>query len=169
MPMTDAPSLLQRSALGLWFLGLGALGLLRWWMRHARDAGSAATDPVMQVWWWGSLAIAVLASCGHLQTVELHAGLSADGRQVVIDETHHDSAGVRAGDRIEWVCRCPEGAEFTVENLHYAGALDPVTLEVDKATTEERRRQRPHGLPLFDRGPSFQAGEAEWYAKHSRG
>jgi N-methylhydantoinase B len=50
----------------------------------------------------------------------------------------------------------------------YGVALDPVTLEVDKATTEERRRQRPHGLPLFDRGPSFPAGEAEWYAKHLR-
>jgi hypothetical protein len=71
------------------------------------------------------LAVAVLAGCGHLQTVELHAGLSADGSQVVIDETHHDSAGVRAGDRIEWACRCPEGAEFAVENPHY-GALDPV-------------------------------------------
>lgn len=50
------PTLLQRCALGLWFLGLGALGLLRWWMRHARDA-EAATDVVMQVWWWGSLVL----------------------------------------------------------------------------------------------------------------
>lgn len=72
MPMTDAPSLLQRSALGLWFLGLGALGLLRWWMRHARDAGSAATDPVMQVWWWGSLAIAVLGAVWIARAVAAH-------------------------------------------------------------------------------------------------
>ena len=34
--MNPSPTLLQRCALGLWFLGLGALGLLRWWMRYSR-------------------------------------------------------------------------------------------------------------------------------------
>jgi hypothetical protein len=58
--MTPPPSsLLQRSALGLWFLGLGALGLVRWWMRHARDA-QADSDPVMQLWLGGSIGLLLL-------------------------------------------------------------------------------------------------------------
>jgi hypothetical protein len=52
-------TLLQRSALGLWFLGLGALGLVRWWMRHARDA-QADADRVMQLWLGGSVGLLLL-------------------------------------------------------------------------------------------------------------
>jgi N-methylhydantoinase B len=47
----------------------------------------------------------------------------------------------------------------------YGVALDALSLEIDKATTEERRKQRTSALPLFDRGPSFAQGEAEWLAK----
>jgi N-methylhydantoinase B len=47
----------------------------------------------------------------------------------------------------------------------YGVVLDPLTLELDKAATEARRRQRTGVLPLFDRGPGFAAAEAEWYAK----
>jgi hypothetical protein len=47
----------------------------------------------------------------------------------------------------------------------YGVALDPLSLEIDKALTDERRKQRPHTLPLFDRGPSFAQGEAEWHAR----
>jgi N-methylhydantoinase B len=49
----------------------------------------------------------------------------------------------------------------------YGVALDPVTLEIDKAATEECRKARFKSLPLFDRGPSFAQGEAEWFAKRS--
>jgi N-methylhydantoinase B len=49
----------------------------------------------------------------------------------------------------------------------YGVALDPLSLEVDKPATDEHRRQRPSTPPLFDRGPSFAQGEAEWYAKRS--
>ena len=66
-----ASSLLQRCALGLWFLGLGALGLLRWWMRYARDAG-ATSDPVMQAWLWGSLAIAALGGGWIARAIAAH-------------------------------------------------------------------------------------------------
>jgi hypothetical protein len=59
--MPQTPTLLQRCALGLWFLGLGALGLLRWWMRYSRDA-QAGSDPVMQVWLWGSVALVLLGA-----------------------------------------------------------------------------------------------------------
>lgn len=59
--MTPSPTLLQRCALGLWFLGLGALGLLRWWMRYTRDA-RVEHDPVMLVWLWGSVALVVLGT-----------------------------------------------------------------------------------------------------------
>jgi N-methylhydantoinase B len=49
----------------------------------------------------------------------------------------------------------------------YGVVLDPATLEIDKAGTEERRRDRPTISPLFDRGPTFAEAEAEWYAKRS--
>jgi N-methylhydantoinase B len=49
----------------------------------------------------------------------------------------------------------------------YGVVLDPLTLEIDKAGTEERRRDRPAISPLFDRGPTFAEAEAEWYAKRS--
>jgi N-methylhydantoinase B len=51
----------------------------------------------------------------------------------------------------------------------YGVVLDPNSLEIDKAGTEERRTQRSTSLPLFDRGPSFAQGEAEWLAKHASG
>jgi N-methylhydantoinase B len=47
----------------------------------------------------------------------------------------------------------------------YGVALDPLSLEIDKAPTDEHRKQRSTILPLFDRGQSFAQGEAEWYAK----
>jgi N-methylhydantoinase B len=47
----------------------------------------------------------------------------------------------------------------------YGVVLDALSLEIDKAATEERRKQRVNTLPLFDRGPSFAQGEAEWMAK----
>ena len=46
----------------------------------------------------------------------------------------------------------------------YGVVLDPVTLDVDKAATEERRQHRPGTPSLFDRGPTFAQAEAEWYA-----
>jgi hypothetical protein len=47
----------------------------------------------------------------------------------------------------------------------YGVVLDPLSLKVDKAATEECRRQGPPARPLFDRGPTFAQGEAEWQAK----
>jgi N-methylhydantoinase B len=50
----------------------------------------------------------------------------------------------------------------------YGVALDPLNGEIDKAATEECRRRGPRSLPLFDRGPNFAQGEAEWYEQRSR-
>jgi hypothetical protein len=50
---------LQRLALGLWFLGLGALGLLRWVMRAARH-GDAGNDAVAWIWLIGSALLCVV-------------------------------------------------------------------------------------------------------------
>lgn len=50
----------------------------------------------------------------------------------------------------------------------YGVVLDPLSFEIDKTATEERRQQGPHALPLFDRGSAFAQGEAEWYTKRSR-
>jgi N-methylhydantoinase B len=49
----------------------------------------------------------------------------------------------------------------------YGVVLDPLSLEIDKAATEDRRKQRASVLPLFDRGPSFAQGEAEWMARRA--
>jgi hypothetical protein len=46
-------------------------------------------------------------------------------------------------------------------------ALDPLTLEIDQAATEERRQHRPSIALLFDRGPTFAPAEAEWRAKRA--
>ncbi|HXH08721.1 MAG TPA: hydantoinase B/oxoprolinase family protein [Alphaproteobacteria bacterium] len=51
----------------------------------------------------------------------------------------------------------------------YGVVLDPHTFDIDKAATEERRKQRANTLPLFDRGPTFPEAEAEWYAQRSSG
>jgi N-methylhydantoinase B len=50
----------------------------------------------------------------------------------------------------------------------YGVVLDPLSFEIDKAATDERRQQGACALPLFDRGPAFAQGEAEWYVKRSR-
>lgn len=55
-----SPTLLQRSALGLWFAGLGVLGLARWAMRHARDG--SASDIAIHAWLFGSLALTALGA-----------------------------------------------------------------------------------------------------------
>jgi N-methylhydantoinase B len=49
----------------------------------------------------------------------------------------------------------------------YGVVLDPLTLEVDTASTEARRKERPSAVPLFDRGPTFAAAEAAWHATRS--
>jgi N-methylhydantoinase B len=49
----------------------------------------------------------------------------------------------------------------------YGVVLDPVSLELDKAATEERRKGRGDSPPLFDRGPRFAEAEAEWHAKRA--
>ena len=49
----------SRHALGLWFLGIAALGFLRWWMKIARDAGPVQAPDVM-LWLAGSIAMAAI-------------------------------------------------------------------------------------------------------------
>ena len=50
---------LARHALGLWFLGIAALGFLRWWQKTAGDAG-AVHAPDVVLWLAGSIAIAAI-------------------------------------------------------------------------------------------------------------
>jgi N-methylhydantoinase B len=51
----------------------------------------------------------------------------------------------------------------------YGVLLEPESLEIDKEATLERRRERPKPSALFDRGPGFAEGEAEWHARRSPG
>lgn len=49
----------RRFALGLWFLGLGVVGLLRYGMKAARDA-AITSDPVAWLWLIGSVVVCVI-------------------------------------------------------------------------------------------------------------
>ena len=50
---------LARRALGLWFLAIAALGLLRWWMKVGRE-GAAAQTPDAMLWLGGSIVLAIV-------------------------------------------------------------------------------------------------------------
>ncbi|WP_394540582.1 hypothetical protein PRJ39_08400 [Lysobacter enzymogenes] len=60
-PPPPASGLLSREALGFWFLGLGALGLVRAWMRATRHGGFA-TDTVSLLWLVGSAVLVVVGA-----------------------------------------------------------------------------------------------------------
>ena len=51
---------LQRQALGLWFLGIAALGFMRWWQKAGSDA-SAAHGPDVVLWLAGAIAMTAVA------------------------------------------------------------------------------------------------------------
>ncbi len=65
MPNASPPSLLARAAVGLWFLGLGVLGLVRGAMRAYRH-GPFAADTVTLLWLIGS---ALLVAVGAIAVV----------------------------------------------------------------------------------------------------
>lgn len=50
---------LARQALGLWFLGIAALGFLRWWQKTGSDA-SAGHAPDVVLWLAGSIAMTAI-------------------------------------------------------------------------------------------------------------
>lgn len=49
----------SRHALALWFLGIAALGFMRWWMKVGREAGSAQAPDAM-LWLACSIAMAAI-------------------------------------------------------------------------------------------------------------
>ncbi|HVF61248.1 MAG TPA: hypothetical protein VNJ70_15680 [Thermoanaerobaculia bacterium] len=58
-------------------------------------------------------------------------GVSAklvDGKiQIDKDEAHHETAVVKPGDEIAWICRdCPAGTEFSVEGLHLVADVEQI-------------------------------------------
>lgn len=62
VPLPDSPVPGRRrrpDALGLWFLGLGLLGLIRAWMRSTRHDG-ADIDTIALLWWAGSALVAMV-------------------------------------------------------------------------------------------------------------
>lgn len=75
-------------------------------------------------------ALVMLAGCAKVKKIEVRASVVKDGGGnpigVKIDKTHHDTAVVTRGQRIEWACDCEEGIEFTLDNLRLAGDLDDI-------------------------------------------
>lgn len=61
-PQARPPSrLISREALGFWFLGLGALGLARGWMRATRHGGFD-TETVGLLWLAGSALLVLIGA-----------------------------------------------------------------------------------------------------------
>ncbi|BAV96998.1 hypothetical protein [Lysobacter enzymogenes] len=61
-PQAGPPSrLISREALGFWFLGLGALGLVRGWMRATRHGGFD-TETVGLLWLGGSALLVLVGA-----------------------------------------------------------------------------------------------------------
>lgn len=50
---------LARQALALWFLGIAALGFMRWWQKTGSDA-SAGQAPDVVLWLAGSIAMGAI-------------------------------------------------------------------------------------------------------------
>lgn len=50
---------LARQALGLWFLGIAALGLMRWWQKTGGHT-AAGQAPDAMLWLAGSIAMAAI-------------------------------------------------------------------------------------------------------------
>ena len=50
---------LARHALGLWFLGIAALGFLRWWQKTGSDPSDAQAPDVV-LWLAGSIAMSAI-------------------------------------------------------------------------------------------------------------
>lgn len=59
--------------------------------------------------------------------IEVRATLVEDDSgklRVQIDKAYHDTAFVHSGDQITWVCECPPGTEFAVEDLSFIADLE---------------------------------------------
>lgn len=52
-------TLLRRAAVGFWFCGVGALGLLRFYLAAFRD-GDFAADSIAWIWLVGSIVVSVI-------------------------------------------------------------------------------------------------------------
>ena len=113
----------------------------------------------------GVVSLMVLAGCVSSrapETIQLKVHLMKDegGKPigVEIDKAFHDSGVVGPGDRIAWICECPEGTEFRVEKLHFAGDLDYL---VDLfSETESKKQVERLSETLQAPGAAAKAGEA---------
>lgn len=102
----------------------------------------------------------VLAGCvsGRApETIKLKVHLIKDegGKPtgVKIDKTFHDSGVVSPGDQIAWVCDCPEGTEFTVEKLHFAGDLDQLVDLFSQTESEDEIERLSQALQAGEASP----------------
>ncbi|KRD80406.1 hypothetical protein [Lysobacter sp. Root983] len=77
MPSTSPPSLLSRAAVGFWFLGLGALGLLRGAMRAFRH-GAFAADSVTWLWLIGSALLVLAGAIAVARAARRHRDRDSD-------------------------------------------------------------------------------------------
>ncbi len=66
------------------------------------------------------------ADAAAVREIGVTARLDKDGKiKIDKDEAHHETAVVKPGDEIAWICRdCPDGTEFSVEGLHLVANVE---------------------------------------------
>jgi hypothetical protein len=85
-----------------------------------------------------------------VQEVGVSARLEGGQIRILKDDAHHETAVVKPGDEIAWICRdCPAGTEFSVEGLHLVADIErivdvlsgPVPADSASATDEGDPRE----------------------------
>lgn len=73
-------------------------------------------------------------------TLMVHADLE-DG-VLTIHREPHDEPKLMPGDRLEWSCKCPTGAELTVRDIHHLAILDLLDDRLRDQVMEAARNSR---------------------------
>ncbi len=74
------------------------------------------------------------ADAAAVREIGVSARLDKDGKiKIDKDEAHHETAVVKPGDEIAWICRdCPDGTEFSVEDLHLVANVEQMVEVLSK-------------------------------------
>ena len=78
----------------------------------------------------------VAAEDAAVREIGVSARLDENGKiKIDKDEAHHETAVVKPGDEIAWICRdCPPGTEFSVESLHLVANVEQLVEVLSKST-----------------------------------
>jgi hypothetical protein len=114
---------------------------------------------------WPALLLAVAASagCGTTKAIMVHA-ISKNGGLEILKGEAHQSVVVTRGDRVAFICDCPAGTTWTVDDIRPLGNLEEIARFLgngDEPPIEEliKLMDGPEGLGDFERRLSEARGE----------